>query len=354
MHNQDDNGFIGNIVYWKHIFPARFTDFFQMKFKSIFKIRAPHMSRIVQPPMLAQTVWKIYEKTKDLDFVREMLPKLKKYYNWLADNRDFDGDNLLNIITTFESGMDWKPTFDPVVNFKRRKANWKLFFKVVSIDFKNFIMNYDMKKLAKSNHFRVKDAGFNSIYARNLQDLAELCRLVDDEDGAELYLNRKELVSNAMMDIMYDDEDAAFYDVYGKDDKKLKILTPTIFYPLLIDSISKKVGQKVMDRHFYESEEFDTPFPIPSLAKNDPAFDPRESLYLWRGPTWIIHNWFMHKHLIFKEHHEKAETLMKSMMNLIEKSGFREYYNPFTGEGYGAHDFTWAGLILDMMEDRKK
>ncbi|MEJ2055116.1 MAG: trehalase family glycosidase, partial [Calditrichaceae bacterium] len=98
----------------------------------------------------------------------------------------------------------------------------------------------------------------NSIYARNLQDLAELCRLVDDEDGAELYLNRKELVSNAMMDIMYDDEDAAFYDVYGKDDKKLKILTPTIFYPLLIDSISKKVGQKVMDRHFYESEEFDT------------------------------------------------------------------------------------------------
>ena len=42
---------------------------------------------------------------------------------------------------------------------------------------------------------------------------------------------------------------------------------------------------------------------------------------------------------------------MQSMLKLIEKSGFREYYNPFSGEGYGAEDFTWAGLILDMMSN---
>jgi len=28
--------------------------------------------------------------------------------------------------------------------------------------------------------------------------------------------------------------------------------------------------------------------------------------------------------------------------------GFREYYNPFTGEGMGARGFTWGGLVLDM------
>lgn len=41
--------------------------------------------------------------------------------------------------------------------------------------------------------------------------------------------------------------------------------------------------------------------------------------------------------------------MLTAVKELIGKSGFREYYNPFTGEGYGAHDFTWSGLVADMM-----
>jgi hypothetical protein len=33
---------------------------------------------------------------------------------------------------------------------------------------------------------------------------------------------------------------------------------------------------------------------------------------------------------------------------LVEKSGFREYYDPVTGEGHGAREFTWSGLLVDM------
>jgi len=33
---------------------------------------------------------------------------------------------------------------------------------------------------------------------------------------------------------------------------------------------------------------------------------------------------------------------------LIEQSGLCEYYNPLTGEGYGAEEFTWSGLLIDM------
>lgn len=62
----------------------------------------------------------------------------------------------------------------------------------------------------------------------------------------------------------------------------------------------------------------------------------------------------MHKYLMRNEHQDKAKTLIESMLKLVEKSGFREYYNPFTGEGYGGKDFTWAGLILDMMHDKQQ
>jgi hypothetical protein len=35
---------------------------------------------------------------------------------------------------------------------------------------------------------------------------------------------------------------------------------------------------------------------------------------------------------------------------LIEHNGFREYFNPETGKAYGAHNFTWGTLVLDMQE----
>ena len=46
-----------------------------------------------------------------------------------------------------------------------------------------------------------------------------------------------------------------------------------------------------------------------------------------------------------------ADEIYRSSLALVRKSGFREYYNPFTGEGYGAKDFTWGGLVLDMGEN---
>ena len=38
-------------------------------------------------------------------------------------------------------------------------------------------------------------------------------------------------------------------------------------------------------------------------------------------------------------------------MGLVERSGFREYFDPFTGEGYGSPDFSWtAALLIDVLE----
>jgi len=33
----------------------------------------------------------------------------------------------------------------------------------------------------------------------------------------------------------------------------------------------------------------------------------------------------------------------------VSRSGFREYYNPLTGTGYGARGFAWSTLIVDML-----
>jgi glycogen debranching enzyme len=345
---QEKDGFVGHMIYWDRLKPGRLTDIFQSKpgLKNFFH---SHMSALVQPPLAAQAVARVFEASGDRDFLKLMVPKLKKYYRWLAKNRDFDGDHLLTIISPFESGMDWKPTYDVALGLSEKKADWRLFMKVVGVDFRNYLNNYNLKAIYKKGYFLIKDVGFNTIYAQNLEALSRLCHEVKDPDGDEFdTLSTK--VARSILQVMYDEKDAAFYDVYGKTDIKIKILTPTIFYPVVLKNLPDEVTEQVMNTHFFNSEEFETPYPIPSVAKNHSSFNPTASMYIWRGPTWIVNNWFMHQFLMEKGYRKESKKLINSIKQLIEKSGFREYYHPFTGEGYGAKDFTWAGLVVDMIQ----
>ena len=67
-----------------------------------------------------------------------------------------------------------------------------------------------------------------------------------------------------------------------------------------------------------------------------------------RGPTWAVINWFLYHALRKRGFGESAARLRRSLWQAIEKSGFREYYDPCNGEGHGAREFTWSGLLVDM------
>lgn len=343
---QDDDGFVGHMLFWSRVRPAKWTDIFQSRpSRELFR---PHMSALIQPPLVAQTIQRIYAGTEDRAFLREMLPKLKKYFDWLGKHRDLDGDGLISIITPFESGMDWKPTFDQVVGFPHGVANRRLFWRVVGTDARNFIHRYDIETLARKRYFLVKEVGFNTIYAQNLKALSQLCEELDDDD-AQRYADLSSTVMTSMIDTMYDEDDSAFYDVDASTGERIRVLTPTIFFPLVIRDLPAPITAALIDRHISRKDEFDTDYPIPSVAKNDPSFNPYESEYLWRGPTWIFYNWFVYQCLFYQGFHDEAKMLEDTMRKLIQQSGFREYYNPFTGEGYGAQNFTWSGLVVDML-----
>jgi GH15 family glucan-1,4-alpha-glucosidase len=183
--------------------------------------------------------------------------------------------------------------------------------------------------------------------------MARLCEAAGEE-GAQHFKKLADKVVESMLRLMYNKEDAAFYDCFGKENKQIKVLTPTVFYPVVLEGVASQISEEIMHRHFFNGNEFDAKYPIPSVAINEPAFDPFESIYIWRGPTWIINNWFLHKFFLDKGYTKEATRLVSSIKELIRKSGFREYYNPFTGEGYGAHNFTWAGLVCDMIQMQKE
>ncbi|MBF9252169.1 trehalase-like protein [Pontibacter sp. 172403-2] len=349
---QEPDGFVGHMIYWKRLMPGRITDLFQLRPASLLKLYKPHMSALVQPPLVAEAVARIYHGSQDVAFVGEMLPKLKKYYCWLLDNRDFEGEGLLSLITPFESGMDWKASYDPMLHYKG-KGSPRLFWKVLQVDMYNFLHGYNLKKLYRKDEFIVKDVAFNTMYAQNLEALADLCRLMQDPDEA-YFRTKAQQTAASIFRRMYNPEEKAFYDLWGKKQEQLKVNTATIFFPIVLKSVPDAVCWQVLERHLLQQDGFDVPFPIPSLSVHAAAFNPEASTYIWRGPTWVVFNWFMHRYLLQKGYGQQAQALLQSVKRLITQSGFREYYHPFTGEGEGAYDFTWSGLVVDMLNRQKE
>jgi glycogen debranching enzyme len=344
---QENDGFVGHMIFWESLLPQDKLNILQGP--PTFRLVRPHMSRLIQPPLVAQALARIYATSKDEEFLREMMPRIKKYYAWLAKNRDFDGDGLISIISSFESGLDWKPSFDEILGFKKQKATEKYFWTNISVDLRNFLRFYNLKKIYQANYFIVKEVLMNTMYVQDLRALADLCRTLKDDDAAK-YEKLAGKIANRMLEIMYDEETAAFYDVYGHEHQKSKTLTFTVGIPIMMKEVSKEMAAEILRRHFLNNNEFNLPYPIPSVSRSEPAYSAYESKFLWRGPTWVVINWFLFNCFKANGFAKEADHLFQTVKKLIDKSGFREYYNPVTGIGYGAKDFTWAGLVVDMMK----
>ncbi|HWI35309.1 MAG TPA: hypothetical protein VNU64_02550 [Burkholderiales bacterium] len=346
---QEDNGFVGHMIFWKQVLPKRVSDVVQAR--PTWQALRPHMSALIQPTFAAIALHTLWEESHDRVYLGEMYARVKRYHEWLAANRDFDGDGLLTIISPFESGMDWKASYDPVLGYRQRTTPRRLYtsalyWKGVSVDVANFVHRYDLSRIRGAARFCVKDAGFNAIYALDLECMEKLAPIAGDDPAP--YARRRRRVLESMLARMYDADARAFYDLWEPGGRKLRVLTPTIFFPLAIAELADDIAGGVLDAHFASEREFRAPLPVPSVAMSDAAFYPGATPFIWRGPTWAVVNWFLYHALKKRAFVAHAAELRRAVRTAIEKSGFREYYDPLTGEGHGAREFTWSGLALDM------
>jgi glycogen debranching enzyme len=86
---------------------------------------------------------------------------------------------------------------------------------------------------------------------------------------------------------------------------------------------------------------------VPSVPIDGPEF--QEAGY-WKGPTWVNMSWVIVEGLREYGRDELAEELRLRILELVDESGFSEYFSPLTGEAFGADDFSWtAALVLDLL-----
>ncbi len=374
---QWENGFIPHIVFHNDsdsYFPG--PDFHRSYLhpKASKKYRS---TGLTQPPVLGFVLQKLYQIAKDkenvLKFIKSNIDKVYANHLYFYANRDPNKEGLVYIYHNWESGTDNSPMWDEIINtmdspeytFERRdtshvdpeqrpsKREYDHYLHILEIA-KNH--KYNDKKIAQLSPFLVQDPLFNSMLIKSNEALIDLYRLIGDEN--EKINTLKSWQTKAIKqfnDKLFDKELGAYIHFNLRSEKPIRMISSSSFTPLfanipseeradiLIDTLMKRFGTK--DQYLCAS------------------FDPTNEFYnpkkYWRGPVWINLNWILYHGLKNYRYLEIAGRIKKDSIELIDKFGFYEYFDPDkkrsieNEHGYGGENFSWtAALILDMLNEK--
>ncbi|NQT27295.1 hypothetical protein HQ585_18215 [candidate division KSB1 bacterium] len=326
-------------------------------------------SGITQPPMLAVAAWAVFRNSKDrehsLDFLRTVFPRLKSYHAFLHRDRTVGDDGLAAIVHPWESGLDNSPRWDePLRNicmdwqpqYQRHDRN------VVPADQRpsdddydrysylvEFLrsLDWDEERVLTECPFLVQPVLFNVILLaadRCLKQMAEL--LGEDTYEIDHWIS---MLERGIVSKLWDQDKGVYtdYDVRGQH----RIVRNTIvgFMPLYAGLVEAETAHQWAKR-LKSGGEFwpEQGHPFCTVSVVAPEFDP---MNYWRGPVWINMNWFLICGLMDSGFEVEARQIIEKTLTLVHAHGYHEYFNPFTGEGYGGEGFSWtASLVLDLID----
>jgi len=378
------NGMVPHIVFNKRektYFPA--ADFYDTT-RSPNAPRHIGTSGMTQPPVHAIACYFIYQnsenKAEAKNFLSKIYPKLKLFHNYLMTERDPEKSGLVTILHPWESGLDDSPVWDEVLS--KITIRHPLTFArldVVAVEgaketipsdqiYNKFIYmieimkhyNYDEHEMYKDFPFKIKAIVFSSIlYVANKYMLRIANLLKEDTQDILEWMSRTEnnfykyFLPKAGPKLGTTEEALFYnYDLVAKDwIRKVTISSLVPIYTGLVhtEDINNFVNW-ITHAHWCGGDGTCHTPALPSTDLKEPYF---QHLTYWRGPVWVNVNWMIWIGLLKYGYNDAADKIKYGILELAANHGFREYYEPFTGQGLGGKSFSWtAALVIDMIKDK--
>ncbi len=346
LANQQPDGFVPHITFWQRERPADAARPYQVAGRS------RRLSDSMQPPVLAEAVAAVARRGRGTAFLREVLPAVRRFYDWCDRVRDPDRDGLIAALEPHETGMDQTPAFDEYLGVASEdplafEAAWR------AIALEHAQLDHDPAAIFDRDRFVVEDVGSNVLYAENQRVLAGLLAEVGDHAGAVEFGARADRTAAAVLARCWMPALGDFCSLAGRAETPLPGSTIGGLLPILLEELPDDIVERISAR-LADPADFGTRYPVPSVSRGHRAYraEPSGGTLLWRGPTWINTNWYLVRGLRRHGRDVLARSIEDASLQLVERSGFREYYNPETGQGYGARGFAWSALVLDMLSER--
>jgi glycogen debranching enzyme len=332
------DGFIPHTAFWDR--PAYWR---RAPFYGTHTVFGASATSTIGTPLIA-LAWELVATVSDDEpgFATEALPQLRLHYDWLARERDVDGDGLLTIIHPDESGLDDSPKYDAVFGWMRHDKIG--FFWPIE---RCRRLSYDARMIVERYEEHVEDVLVNVFYALALRSLARL-----EAEQGERFAARAARVERALLERCYDERTGLFYDLAGGGERLVQVSTWSSLAPLALEGIPEDVRRRLVEEHLLHERRYRAQCGIPSVAIEEPSFKPGFSRWrCWRGPSWMNTAWLLVPAMRSLGYVEDAERVVRSLARSVDRSGFREYYNPLSGQGLAARAFGFSTLIVDLLAD---
>ena len=302
-----------------------------------------------EPPVGAITVLNLYRQFRDRWFLRDAFDPLLRWNRWWAAHRSVGSylvwgtdpenqpgnpdDRSVGTLQAarFESGLDNSPMYD------------------------------DAPFDAKSHRMLLADVGLMSLYIADCDALAEIAGELGKTAEARELRARGE-THRAALRTLWDEKTGMFLNKNLVTGALSPRLSPTNFYPLLAKAATPEQAARMVKEHLLNQAEFWVDWPLPSIARSDPAFRDQE---YWRGRVWGPMNFLVYLGLLNYDQPGARRQLAERSLALFEKEWkqnghVHENYNAITGEGDDVHSsdrfYHWGALLglVSYMENNRR
>jgi len=268
---------------------------------------------------------------EDEAFLAKAYDSCARWDGWLARNRDTRGTGLCELFCEFDSGHDGSPRFEGVPCECPDK---------------------DASKCPDSDKLPYLAPDLSATVYGGRVALAGMAERLGRRPQADEWRAKAETTRKLIIEHCYDPEDECFYDVDAKGDFvriKGDVLT-RVFSEHVVD---QAMFDSIYERHIKDPEAFWTPYPLPSVAANDPAFVKHLPKNSWGGASQALTalrapRWF--------EHYGKSEDLRHLMTRWVEAilaaPEFMQQMNPWTGEFSTSAGYSPAMCVFIDFADR--
>jgi hypothetical protein len=271
---------------------------------------------------IAATAWQLAQATGDDELLVAAYKACSRWDQWLRTYRDTRNTGLVEGFCTYDTGHDNSPRWAGIPN------------RCPDADARKCPPIPTLPRLCPDLSA--------TVYGARVA-LAAMARELGRPDEADRWLADAETIRTLILTRLYDPKDAAFYDLDAQNN----------FVRIRGDVISRVLGEHVLkrslpqDRKIFDAiytrqianpKAFWPPYPLPSIALDDPTFVrpiPRNSwggasqaLTALRAPRWMPH---------YGKHADFDHLCRQWCEAIARHTEFRQQIDPLTG------DFTRVG-----------
>lgn len=275
---------------------------------------------------VAATAWETFQLTGDADFLATAYAACARWDAWLAQYHDTLGTGLCEAFCEYDTGHDNSPRFFGLPHEAR---------------------DGDARYCSTAGTLPYVAPDLSATVYGGRRALAVMARQLGDHAAAQGWDAKADRTRQQLLAVCYDAADACFYD-RDRNGDFVRIRGDLLTRVLSEHVVDQPLFNLIYQHHLRNPEAFWTPYPLPSIAANDPTFvralpgnswgGAAQALTALRAPRWFDY---------YGQPADLTHLMRQWITALLADDGFRQQMNPWTGQFTpGPATYSPAMLVL--------